>query len=62
MVVAPMAGLDLPLKALVWDDGNGVISVSYNAPDFMAARHHVDGALRAPFDAVASIVEAVTNP
>jgi uncharacterized protein (DUF302 family) len=62
MVVAPMAGLDLPLKALVWDDGNGVISVSYNAPDFMAARHHVDSVHRAPFDAVESIVEAVTNP
>jgi uncharacterized protein (DUF302 family) len=59
MVAAPTAGLDLPLKVLVWDDGNGAVSVSYNSPDFLAARHHIDGAQRAPFDAAASIVEAL---
>ena len=58
MVASPAAGLDLPLKVLVWQDGNGAVSVSYNSPEFLAARHHVEGALRAPFDAVESIVEA----
>jgi uncharacterized protein (DUF302 family) len=38
MVAAPPAGLDFPLKVLVWEDGNGAVSVSYNAPDFLAAR------------------------
>jgi uncharacterized protein (DUF302 family) len=61
MVAAPVAGLDLPLKVLVWEDRNGATSVSYNAPDFMAERHHLDGALRAPFDAVASIVDAALS-
>jgi uncharacterized protein (DUF302 family) len=59
MVAAPLAGLDIPLKVLVWEDGNGAVSVSYNSPGFMAERHHLDGALRAPFDAVESIVEAL---
>ena len=59
MVAAPLAGLDIPLKVLVWEDGNGAVSVSYNSPGFMAERLHLEGALRAPFDAVASIVEAV---
>jgi uncharacterized protein (DUF302 family) len=59
MVAAPPSGLDFPLKVLVWEDGNGAVSVSYNSPDFLAARHHVEDALRAPFDAVESIVEAV---
>jgi uncharacterized protein (DUF302 family) len=59
MVAAPLAALDLPLRVLVWDDGNGAVSVSYNSPEFLAARHHLDGALRAPFDAVAAIVGAV---
>jgi uncharacterized protein (DUF302 family) len=59
MVAAPRAGLDLPLKVLVWADGNGAVSVSYNSPEFLAARLHIEGALRAPFDAVESIVEAV---
>jgi uncharacterized protein (DUF302 family) len=59
MLAAPPAGLDLPLKVLVWADGKGVVSMSYNSPGFMAERHHLDGAHRAPFDAVESIVEAV---
>jgi uncharacterized protein (DUF302 family) len=59
MVAAPLAGLDIPLKVLVWEDGNGAVSVSYNSPDFLAERHHLEGAQRAPFDAVASIVEAL---
>jgi uncharacterized protein (DUF302 family) len=58
MVAAPLAGLDIPLKVLVWDDGNGAVSVSYNSPTFIAERYHLDGALRAPFDAIESIVEA----
>jgi len=57
MLAAPLAGLDIPLKVLVWEDGNGAVSVSYNSPGFLAERHHLEGALRAPFDAVESIVE-----
>ena len=62
MLAAPLAALDIPLKVLVWADGNGAVSVSYNSPGFLAARHHIEGALRAPFDAVESIVEAVVGP
>ncbi len=59
MLAAPLAALDIPLKVLVWEDRNGAVSVSYNSPGFLAERHHVEGALRAPFDAVESIVEAL---
>ena len=59
MLAAPTAGLDFPLKVLVWEDGNGAVSVSYNSPGFLAERYHLEGALRGPFDAVASIVEAI---
>jgi len=62
MLAAPLAALDLPLKVLVWEDGNGVVSVSYNSPGFMAKRYRLDGALRAPFDAIESIVEMVLGP
>ena len=54
-----LAALDIPLKVLVWEDRNGAVSVSYNSPGFLAGRHHLEGALRAPFDAVESIVEAL---
>jgi uncharacterized protein (DUF302 family) len=59
MLASPLAGLDLPLKVLVWEDRNGAVSVSYNSPVFLGERYHIEGALRAPFDAVESIVEAV---
>jgi uncharacterized protein (DUF302 family) len=61
MVAAPLAGLDLPLKVLVWEDGNKAVAVSYNSPAFLAERYRVEGALRAPFDAVESIVESVVG-
>ena len=59
MLAAPTAALDIPLKVLVWEAGNGAVSVSYNSPAFLTERYHIEGALRAPFDAVESIVEAV---
>jgi hypothetical protein len=49
MLAAPLAALDIPLKVLVWEDRNGAVSVSYNSPGFLAGRHHLEGALRAPF-------------
>lgn len=62
MLAAPLAALDLPLKVLVWEDGKGAVAVSYNAPEFLPERYHIEGAARAPFDAVASIVEEVVGP
>ncbi len=61
MLAAPLTGLDIPLKVLVWEDGKGAVAVTYNAPEFMAERHHLEGAQRAPFDAVESIVEEVVG-
>ena len=57
MLAAPLAALDIPLKVLVWENRNGAVSVSYNSPGFLAERHHLEGQLHAPFDAVESIVE-----
>ena len=59
MLAAPLAALDIPLKVLVWEDRNGTVSISYNSPGFLAERHHLEGAQRAPFDAVESIIEAL---
>ena len=32
-------GIDLPLKALVWEDETGQVWLGYNDPTFIAARH-----------------------
>jgi uncharacterized protein (DUF302 family) len=38
-------GIDLPLKALVWQDASGKTWLSYNDPAWMVARHGGDAAL-----------------
>src|SRR5436189_2063867 len=38
MQAAPLAGLDLPLKVIVWADG-AQTKVSYTGPDELAARY-----------------------
>ena len=41
MVAAPLLALDLPLKALVWQDAAGQVLVSYNSTAYLAQRHHL---------------------
>jgi uncharacterized protein (DUF302 family) len=36
-------GVDLPLKALVWQDASGKTWLSYNDPDWLAKRHELGG-------------------
>ncbi len=41
MVAAPSLAIDLPLKALVAEDDNGKVWVSYNNPEYLQQRHGV---------------------
>lgn len=41
MRAAPLLALDLPLKALVWQDDAGTVWVSYNSTMYLAARHAI---------------------
>ena len=35
-------GIDLPLKVLVWEDEKGVVSLGYNDPAWLKARHGIN--------------------
>jgi uncharacterized protein (DUF302 family) len=37
-------GIDLPLKALVWEDASGTTWLSYNEPSWLAQRHNIPNA------------------
>jgi len=39
MECAQSAGIDLPLKALAWQDAAGQVWLGYNDPKFLASRH-----------------------
>src|SRR5271165_1797300 len=41
MLAAPSIAIDLPLKILVWEDGQGKVWVSYNSPAYLQERHGV---------------------
>ena len=41
MVAAPTLAIDLPLKALVWEDEGGKVWVTHNSPEYLQQRHRV---------------------
>ena len=41
---AQTTGIDLPLKALVWEDASGTTWLSYNEPGWIVQRHSVANA------------------
>ncbi|MFW5823718.1 MAG: DUF302 domain-containing protein [Marinobacter sp.] len=43
MKCAPTLAIDLPLKALVWEDDEGEVRVGYNDPEYLKERHEVEG-------------------
>jgi uncharacterized protein (DUF302 family) len=59
-------GIDLPLKALVWQDNSGATWLSYNDPHWLAQRHDLGDTVRSAInvisDALAAIASKATGP
>jgi uncharacterized protein (DUF302 family) len=45
MQAAPSAAIDLPLKALVWEDMDGRVWLTYNNPSYLQQRHNIPAEL-----------------
>src|SRR6202050_820495 len=45
MELVQTIGIDLPLKALVWQDASGITWLSYNDPNWLAKRHGLNSKL-----------------
>jgi uncharacterized protein (DUF302 family) len=54
-------GLDLPLKALVWQDATNGTWISYNDPAWLAKRHGLGHEVEAPVKAMTAMLGAVTR-
>ncbi|MEA2922859.1 MAG: hypothetical protein QOF07_2831 [Bradyrhizobium sp.] len=57
-------GIDLPLKALVWEDASGKTWLSYNEPGWIAQRHSIANAEAVVSKMAAGLIaisRAVTN-
>jgi len=64
MECAQTVGIDLPLKALVWEDAAAQVWIGYNDAAFIASRHEVPGCAVAAnlSKAVTAIAQTVVAP
>jgi uncharacterized protein (DUF302 family) len=66
MAAVQTIGIDLPLRALVWQDASGSTWLSYAEPGWLAKRHGLSPEAGTPVKALASalgdLVRAATDP
>ena len=55
----PTLAIDLPLKALVWEDADGRVWVSTNSPEYLRRRH---GLPEVPFAGVPELLSQALEP
>jgi uncharacterized protein (DUF302 family) len=61
MAAAPLAAIDLPLKVLVWADGDHT-KVSYTSPHALAARYGFSEELAGGLAGIDAVTDAVVEP
>ncbi len=54
-------GIDLPLKALVWQDASGITWLSYNDPAWLAKRHGLGNQTDATIRAMTAALDALAK-
>src|SRR5580700_2155044 len=55
------AGLDLPLKVLVWEAADGEVYLTYNDPHWIAQRHGLGGASAGAVDALTKALSTIAT-
>lgn len=58
MLAAPSLAIDLPLKALAWQDKNGKVRLSFNSAEYLKNRHNIPNDLLKNIAGLPSILEA----
>jgi len=65
MQCSQTVAIDLPQKALIWQDESGQVWLTYNDPQYLAKRHEIDGC-KAVLDkvrnALQNFAQAATQP
>ena len=57
MVASPTLAIDLPFKALAWEDVDGKVWLTSNSPDYLKLRHQIPGELVKNLAGVAGVLE-----
>jgi uncharacterized protein (DUF302 family) len=61
MVAQPTAAIDLPMKALAWEDKDGKVWLTYNASTLLNQRHGVPADLVSKIQPVETLLEAAVK-
>jgi len=65
MQCAQTTAIDLPQKALIWEDDKGDVYFSYNNPNYLVTRHNITGCekvIKKVTNALAAFAKASTTP
>ncbi len=65
MQCAQSAAIDLPQKALIWEDEKGDVYFSYNDPSYLVSRHNISGCekvIKKITKALSAFAKASTTP
>jgi uncharacterized protein (DUF302 family) len=61
MIASPTLAIDLPLKALAWEDAEGKVWLSYNSPDYLKQRHMIPDELVKNISGVAALLKKAVD-
>jgi uncharacterized protein (DUF302 family) len=65
MLCSQSTAIDLPQKALIWEDGEGKVWLSYNNPNYLVERHGITGCaevIKKIETALSNFAKAATMP
>jgi uncharacterized protein (DUF302 family) len=57
MLASPLSAIDLPLKALAWQDAAGKVWLSYNDSQYLKDRHNLPDSLLIPISNLNSLIQ-----
>lgn len=61
MLAAPTLAIDLPLKALVWEDTGGKVWLSYNSAEYLKERHDIPDDLVKNIAVIGPLLQSVVE-
>ena len=59
MVASPTLAIDLPLKALLWEDASGKVWVSYNSAEYLKHGHNIPDDLLKNIAVIGPLLQSV---
>ncbi len=61
MLASPTVAIDLPLKALVWEDAGGKVWVSYNSAEYLKQRHNIPDDLMKNISGIGPLLQSIVE-